>query len=124
MVEHNNNQIKDLLRNQGPNVTFDSAQKASASVKGVADILHNFDEILHIHPESGRSATVNKKQDIKAIVDVLAKYAVFSLQAGRQHNTCKGQDKDPISSLNREDLMSWITQHQKKLHLVYEKLRQ
>ena len=93
-------------------------------MKGVADILHNFDETLHIHPESGRSATVDKKQDIKAIVDVLAKYAVFSLLAGRQHNTYKGQDKDPISSLNREDLISWIMQHQKKLHLVYEKLRQ
>ena len=78
MVEH---KIKDLLHNQEENVTFDSAQKASASVKGVADILHNFDETLHIHSESGRSATVDKKQDIKAIVDVIAKHAVFPIMA-------------------------------------------
>ena len=60
MVEHNNNQIKEILHNQGANVTFESARKASASIKGVSDILGQLDRTLSICPQSGHSAQVIK----------------------------------------------------------------
>ena len=81
MVEHANNQIKELLSQQGANVTFESTNKASSSIEGVYDILDNLDNNLNITPESGEYAVVNKHQDITAIVTVLAKKTYLSLHS-------------------------------------------
>ena len=99
MVEHTNNQIKEILHNQGANVTFESARKASASIKGVSDILGQLDRTLSICPQSGHSAQVIKDQDVAAVVDVLVKQKVFQSPPtrGRHQRSFPGQERDPAA---------------------------
>lgn len=85
---------------QGANLTFESAQKASASAKGVSDVLQHLDLMLDIHRESGERCQVTKDQDIQAIVAVLVKQKVFQWQPGRHHRTFRSQTKDPAASLD------------------------
>ena len=122
MVEHVNNQIKDILSHQGANVTFESARKASASVKGISEILENLDNMLAVQPESGDQSAVNKAADISAVVDVLIRHSTFHYTTGRTHKAYRGQVNDTISFLDKDNLIQWISSQQKSLGALYPSL--
>lgn len=119
MVEHVNNDIKDLLSHQGANVSFESARKASSSIKGVGEILVNLDDILTIQPESGDQSPINKNEDIAAVVNVLLRHKTFRYTPGRAHRAYGGQVSDPMCLLREDNVIDWISRHQKSLDALY-----
>ena len=64
MVEHNNHYVKEMISNQGANVTFASAQLVSNAAKGISDVLRYLDSSLKIKIESGQNTFVDKQKDV------------------------------------------------------------
>ena len=56
MVEHNNNTIKELIFNQGANVSFESAQLVSQASQGIEAVLDNLNVSLEVGKESSKHA--------------------------------------------------------------------
>ena len=69
MVEHNNNFIKEMIKNEGANVTFKSAQQISRAAMGLEAVLSNLDSILSVKEESGRHVVVDRRKDVLVIAE-------------------------------------------------------
>ncbi len=63
-VEHNNNFVNDMIRNQGANVSFQSAKQVSRASMGLESVLTNLENILAIADESNKHAAVDRKKDV------------------------------------------------------------
>ena len=67
MVGHNNNFIKEMIRNQGANVSFQSAEQVSRASMSLESVLTNLDNMLAIADESNKHAAVDRKKDVLLI---------------------------------------------------------
>ena len=87
MVEHQNNYVKDLVRHQGANLTFMSAQVASRSALPFEKIMKNIDHHLRIKPESDKHAMANRRNDTMKIANHLLASDIANNKPGRIHNS-------------------------------------
>ena len=119
MVEHNNNFIKEMVRNQGANVTFHSAQQISRASKGLDAVLTNLDNVLAIQTETGRHAVVDKRKDVLMIAHEV-KGNVIQQKEPRAHRAFPKMSPDVLHEVDPSKLVKWVQGHKRALARLQE----
>jgi hypothetical protein len=60
MVEHNNSYAKEMIYNQGANVTLSSAQQISRAAEATQAILGKFEHSINLKLECGRHSKASR----------------------------------------------------------------
>ena len=118
MVEHNNNFIKEMIRNQAANVSFQSAQQVSRASMGLESVLTNLDNMLAIADESNKHAAVDRKKDVLLIAKAVGRN-VRKQTRPRAHKSFPSMKYDVLQLLNPCKLSQWIRNHKKALTKVH-----
>ncbi len=116
MVEHNNNIVKELIANQGANVSFASAQLVSRASQGVEAVLDNLDMALQVHRESGNHARIDKQKDVRLIANEALRQNMSAYSPGRAYKTFTKMNRDVLQGLTPSSLLTWIRKQKQKLH--------
>ena len=120
MVEHNNNCVKEMIGNQGANVSFSSAQLISRMAKSTKEIIENFDKGAAIKPVSGKHTRADSKDDIKRVVNCLLENKVFSNIHGRSHSAFPKCRETILHSISKPKLFTRIERSKKDCHIRLE----
>ena len=115
MLEHKNNYLKDMLRHQHANVTFESAKVASQSYHTLQTMVRNFSSELSIRVHSGKHSVANRSSDINKIAEIALKNNLTANTPGRTLNAFP-IFKPSLQNLSREKLLTWIEKHRKIMH--------
>lgn len=116
MVEHRNNYIKDMVRHQGANLTFKSAEIASRSALPFETIMTNIDHQLQIKPESGEHTMANRRADILKVANALLSNEVIINKPGRVHSSFPNAGQNFFSRLCPEKFVKWVQEKKIQLH--------
>lgn len=119
MVEHNNNFIKEMIRNQGANLTFQSAQQISRASMGLDAVISNLDNVLSIKAESGRHADVDKRKDVLLIAQEVRNNVTRQRQP-REHKAFPKMKQDVLHYLDPSKLVQWVQKHKRALARVQQ----
>lgn len=84
LVEIMVHRLKDKVRLQGANVTFQSAKKAALSLQVQDEIKQNVMKETNMKPKGTTRAETSKKADVELIIDQLKMAEVFDNVPGRQ----------------------------------------
>lgn len=77
LVEIMVHKLKDKVRSQGANVTFQSAKKAALSLQVQDEIKQNVMKEINMKPKGTTRAETSKKADVELIIDQLKMAEVF-----------------------------------------------
>ena len=117
--EHVNKQFKEIVENMGSNFTQQASTTAARSVTTLTSLAEKFDRATGIHPESSAHTRRSDRDDVIKIVDVIRRNQVLTAMTNREHANFKGFSGNPLNSLDREKMESWIktkvSQHNKLL---------
>ena len=113
-MEHNNNFIKEMIKNEGANVTFKSAQQISRAAMGLEAVLSNLDSILSVKEESGRHAVVGRRKDVLMIAEEI-RDNINKKTKPRAHRAFPGLKRDILHQLNPSKLVQWVREKKKSL---------
>jgi hypothetical protein len=101
--------VKDKLKKQGANMTYESARKAVKSLQMQEDILLKFQQESQFKPKGTTRSTPEMKGEIKKIVSELRLGKIFKHIAGRKLQSF-GQFKDVYCNVDMVKLHKWIEQ--------------
>lgn len=107
LVEICVHKIKEKLREQGSNITYESAKKIALCLQMQEDIRDNF-KVQLIERKGKKRPTVEKKNDLDVIIKELKAVEIFKYIPGREFNTFK-QFEDIFQRIKVVDLHKWIT---------------
>ncbi|XP_077869745.1 uncharacterized protein LOC144361809 [Saccoglossus kowalevskii] len=107
VVEIQVHNMKSLLRSQGANVTFQSAQLACESVQIVDDIRDNLVKQSKVGKSSRKQPEAKTDSDINKMVIELQQSKLFSFCPGRQLDPFT-RFKEPIDTVNYIKYHKWV----------------
>lgn len=76
--------LKEKVRSQGANVTFQSAKKAALSLQVQDEIKQNVMKDINMKPKGTTRTETSKKADVELIIEQLKMAEVFDNVPGRQ----------------------------------------
>lgn len=117
-LEHDNNYLKQSIRNLGANVTPEAVLRISRSQKVTSQILLNLDKECKVKPKSGRHVSADYTKDLKTVVKAIAEERVFNYNPGRQYTCFQNFPRDSLSRLDCSKLFQWINRHKKNIELA------
>lgn len=120
MVEHSNNYAKEMIHNQGANVTFNSSQRITRAANTTKEVLDNFDKSIRLKLESGQHTRSNRSADILQVVKCLHSNSILSKEAGRVHCSFPKVELSELKSLTGELLLKWIQKVKRNCHITQE----
>lgn len=112
VMEHNIRETKELMYAHGANLTFSFAQTYSRASYPIKETIFNFDHELKLQKQSSKHKR-RKDEDIFLVIKTLQQVNALMEIPGRTHQGVGTIPKDPISSLDFNDLSLWITKHKK-----------
>jgi hypothetical protein len=118
-LEQVNNFTKELLKNLGPNITENSANRSSKAVRNVDEIIQSLDKSLSITKPTGHHKVAKRDKDFAIIARQLHEKAkVFACDPGnseRQYQHFPNFSRNVLKKLNYAKLNKWITEQKKLL---------
>lgn len=110
--EHVNKLLKEIIRNMGANLKEEALTRAARSVTLLRTITSTFDKESSIPAATTAHSTRSAEDDIQRVVSVLMKKQVFKVQPHRKHSNFSKISANPFCGLDREKMMTWITNKQ------------
>lgn len=83
-LEHLNNFLKTILKNKGPNLTEEAADRVSRSVGVLKTVRDTTDKELQVSRPSGIHNPADMERDILTLIDVFKRAELFQHQPGRR----------------------------------------
>lgn len=117
LVEIMVHRLKEKVRTQGANVTYESARKAALSLQIQDQIKSNMMQEVNMKPKGTSRTETSKKIDVELMIEELKKAEIFDVLPGRQFNAFPSF-QDLFSRVKVVDLHKWM-QNQKET-LSYE----
>ena len=122
MVEHNNNLCKEMISNQGANVTFESSRTMSRAVKTVNDVMTNFDKEAEISGVSGQHCRASSEDDVLKISHCLIQgKCCDDMGVTRGHKSFPKIKKSHLSSIDKDKLFDWIKKRKSEFRVRNER---
>ncbi len=107
-MEHLNRVLKDAVSCLGANKTTTSIVRTAKAIGVLDKLLHSFDEDNSINEISGSYRLASVKHDMGVVVNLLHKENIFKYSSGRYHPSFTTVVKNPICSIDYEQLVSWM----------------
>lgn len=105
--------IKKKMREQGANLTYESAKKIASCVQMQEEIRVSVQQQLGMKTSGQTKPSVDKKNDLQLIINELRANAIFSYIPRRKFIAF--QDfKDTFSRINLVNLHKWITSQKER----------
>lgn len=117
-LEHLNNFLKSFLKNKGPNLTEETADRVSRSVGVLKVMMDTTDKELQVSRTSGSHHPANLKEDVLALVEVFRETEVFKNQPGRHFLAFPDFERNILFRLKYTDLWQWMRSKLKDLRAV------
>lgn len=114
LVEIMVHRLKEKVRSQGANVTFQSAKKAALSLQVQDEIKQNVMKEINMKPKGTTRAETSKKADVELIIDQLKMAEVFDNVPGRQFHAFPNF-QDLFSRVKVFELHKWIQSQKERL---------
>ena len=116
-LEHDNNDLKQPIKNLGPNVTVDAVRRISNGQQKSKQMLSSMDREILVKQRSGKHVSADYSKDLRAIVNSLMEESVFCHTPGRHYKNFSNFVRDPLSRLDTSNLYQWINRHKKNIDL-------
>ena len=116
-LEHDNNELKQPIKNLGPNVTVDAVRRISNGQQKSKQMLSSMDREILVKQRSGKHISADYSKDLRAIVNSLMEESVFCHTPGRHYKYFSNFVRDPLSRLDMSNLYQWINRHKKNIDL-------
>lgn len=114
-TEHDNNAVKQGIRNLGPNVTEKAVQRLSYARSPTASILGNLDDSIKRMLPSGKHSHGSLEGDLNELIKRAVELKIFTEVEGRSYKTFSGFKKDRLANLDASSLHQWIKKHKKNI---------
>ncbi|XP_062601231.1 uncharacterized protein LOC134262924 [Saccostrea cucullata] len=105
--------IKKKTRQQGANLTYESAKKIASCVQMQEEIKSSVQKQLGMKTSGQSKPTVDKKKDLQLIIMELKANDIFSYIPGREFSAFKSF-QDIFSRVNVVQLHKWITKQKER----------
>lgn len=116
-MEHLNRVCKNAVDGLGANKTPNALTRVGKVVGVLDEVMKKFDEDNNIAERSGKHTVSSYAKDMKTIVGVLLNEHVLQYSQKRYHHSYPNIQRNPISLIDREALLSWMyTQLNKLVH--------
>ena len=117
-LEHLNNFLKAFLKNKGPNLTEESADRVSRSVGVLKAMMDTTDKELQVTRTSGTHHHANLREDVFVLLRVFRETEVFKSQPGRHFLAFPNFERNIFSRLKYKDLWQWMRSKLKELRAI------
>ena len=117
-LEHDNNDLKQPIKNLGPNVTEDAVRRISNGQQKSKQMLSCMDREILVKQRSGKHVSADYSKDLRAVVNSLIEESVFCRTPGRHYKHFSNFVRDPLSRLDMSNLYQWINKHKKNIDLA------
>ena len=114
-TEHDNNAIKQGIRNLGPNVTENAVQRISYARSPTASILGNLDDSIKRQLPSGKHSHGSLERDLNELIKRAFEFKIFSEVDARSYKIFNGFQRDRLANLDVSSLHQWIKKHKKNI---------
>lgn len=113
--EHVNSLFKAIIANMGANLTEESLSRAARSVTGLHALVERFDHQSGVPVGTSAHSVKSDESDVERVVSVLHTVDVFSVQPGRKHSKFRKISLNPLKTLKREKLTTWMEKKRKEI---------
>jgi len=117
-LEHDNNYLKQAIKNLGPNVTPAAVMRISHSQNVSKELLNKFGKECNVKSKSGKHVAADYSKDLHTIVKSLVEERIFVYTPGRQYAYFPDFRRDPLSRLDIRKMFHWINKHKKNVDLA------
>ena len=114
-TEHDNNAIKQGIRNLGPNVTENAVQRISYARSPTASILGNLDDSIKWQLPSGKHFHGSLERGLNELIKRAFEFKIFSEVEARSYKIFNGFQRDRLANLDVSSLHQWIKKHKKNI---------
>ena len=114
-IVHDNNYLKQAIKNLGPNVTPKAVMRISNAQRVTKQIINNLDNECLIKKKSGKHVSADYSKDLRTIVNLLMEEAVFTHTPGRRYTCFPKFARDQLSMLDISSMFHWINKHKKNI---------
>ena len=114
-TEHDNNAIKQGIRNLGPNVTENAVQRISFARSPTASILGNLDDSIKRQLPSGKHSHGSLQRDLNELIKRAFEFKIFSEVEGHSYKIFNSFQRDRLANLDVSSLHQWIKKHKKNI---------
>lgn len=104
VLEHDNNDLKQPIKNLGPNVKVDAVRRISNGQQKSKQMLSSMDREILVKQRSGKHILADYSRDLRAIVNSLMEESVFCHTPGRHYKYFSNFVRDPLSRLDMSNL--------------------
>ena len=117
-LEHDNKDLKQPIKNLGPNVTVDAVTRISHGQQRSKRMLSCVDREILVKQRSGKHISADYSKDLRMIVNLLMEEFVFHHTPGRHYKSFSNFVRDPLSRLDMSNLFQWINKHKRNIDLA------
>lgn len=115
--EHLNRALKTAVAGVGANVAPKTIIQCGKSLKGLLEIVANYDQENSIHEASSKHTRSSLLKDEDAVLDELVrKSCVFDYTPGRDHNTFRSIVPNPAVTIDKTKLIDIINRYKLDIH--------
>ena len=116
LQENRNKDLKNLIKEMGPNKTDKAIYRASRAVGGIQHIVENLNVQTSSNKQSSGSHThkASVPDELKILKD-LRELRPFLIQPGRAHSSFPSISTNPLKSINTKEFKTWLKRHKKYL---------
>ena len=112
-TEHDNNAIKQGIRNLGPNVTENAVQRIFFARSPTASILGNLDDSIKRQWPSGKHSHGSLQRDLNELIKRAFEFKIFSEVERCSYKIFNSFQRDRLANLDVSSLQQWIKKHKK-----------
>ena len=116
-MEHDNKDIKQPIKNLGPNVTEAAVRRISHGQQRSKTMLTCVDREILVKQRSGKHTSADYTKDLTTVINLLNDEMVFHHSPGRQYKCFPNFARNPLTRLDMSNLFQWINKHKKNIDL-------
>lgn len=116
-MEHDNKDVKQAVKNLGPNVTEPAVKRISHGQQRSKTMLYCLDREILVKQRSGKHVSTAYTKDLTTVINSLTEERVFHHSPGRHYKCFPNFARDPLSRLDMSNLFQWINKHKKNIDL-------
>ena len=116
-LEHDNDDLKQPIKNFGPSVTEDALRRISHGQQRSKTMLGCLDREILVKQRSGKHVSADYTKDLGMVVNSLTVELVFHQTPGRHYKWFTNFARDPLSRIDMSNLFQWINKHKKNIVL-------
>lgn len=114
-MEHLNRELKEGMRHLSSNVNETSVIRLGKSLRKLIDFRENYDKRTEVSPPIGHHTSRSQNKDLQLMIEELNKTHVFPETEGRKHSQFPKFKGNTMSTVDKEELVSWLEKQFVKL---------